>query len=169
MRSFKVILEYEGTEFAGFQYQVGQRTVQDEVEKAIRGSEQFNHRQLALLSAAIRNPTQSYSFRSHATSHNVTEETARTDLLRLWKLNLVVRKKTGRRYVFEPAADLSERLMGKVAATAPAGRPTSPTCCPAGTACAPGCPPPSRTTLKALCFAHSDLNLKEHIAPVHWN
>jgi len=35
MRCFKVMLEYDGTEFAGFQYQVGQRTVQAEVETAI--------------------------------------------------------------------------------------------------------------------------------------
>ena len=36
MRSFKVTIEYDGTEFAGFQYQLGQRSVQDEVEKALR-------------------------------------------------------------------------------------------------------------------------------------
>src|SRR5947208_1992302 len=35
MRCFKVTIEYDGTEFAGFQYQVGQRSVQDEVERAI--------------------------------------------------------------------------------------------------------------------------------------
>jgi tRNA pseudouridine38-40 synthase len=35
MRCFKVTVEYDGTEFAGFQYQVGQRSVQDEIERAI--------------------------------------------------------------------------------------------------------------------------------------
>src|SRR5262249_23477310 len=35
MRSFKVTLEYDGTDFAGFQYQVGQRSVQGELERAI--------------------------------------------------------------------------------------------------------------------------------------
>ena len=34
-RCFKVTLEYDGTDFCGFQYQVGQRSVQDDVEKAI--------------------------------------------------------------------------------------------------------------------------------------
>lgn len=36
MRCFKVTLEYDGTDFAGFQYQVGQRSVQAEVERAVR-------------------------------------------------------------------------------------------------------------------------------------
>src|SRR5207244_3796212 len=35
MRCFKVTLEYDGTDFCGFQYQVGQRSVQAEVERAI--------------------------------------------------------------------------------------------------------------------------------------
>lgn len=35
MRRFKVTVEYDGTDFAGFQYQVGQRSVQAELERAI--------------------------------------------------------------------------------------------------------------------------------------
>jgi tRNA pseudouridine38-40 synthase len=35
MRCFKVTVEYDGTDFAGFQYQVGQRSVQAELERAI--------------------------------------------------------------------------------------------------------------------------------------
>jgi tRNA pseudouridine38-40 synthase len=35
MRCFKVTIEYDGSDFAGFQYQEGQRSVQDEIEKAI--------------------------------------------------------------------------------------------------------------------------------------
>src|ERR1044071_1963453 len=35
MRCFKVTLEYDGTDFCGFQYQVGQRSVQAEVERAV--------------------------------------------------------------------------------------------------------------------------------------
>jgi tRNA pseudouridine38-40 synthase len=34
-RSFKMVLEYDGTEFCGWQVQPGMRTVQDEIEKAI--------------------------------------------------------------------------------------------------------------------------------------
>src|SRR3989442_5934487 len=35
MRCFKVTLEYDGTDFCGFQFQVGQRSVQAEVERAV--------------------------------------------------------------------------------------------------------------------------------------
>src|ERR1041384_7394799 len=35
MRHFRVTIEYDGTDFAGFQYQVGQRSVQGELERAI--------------------------------------------------------------------------------------------------------------------------------------
>ena len=35
MRSFKVNLEYDGTDFCGFQFQVGQRSVQAEIEQAV--------------------------------------------------------------------------------------------------------------------------------------
>jgi tRNA pseudouridine38-40 synthase len=35
MRCFRVTIEYDGTDFAGFQYQVGQRSVQGEIERAV--------------------------------------------------------------------------------------------------------------------------------------
>jgi tRNA pseudouridine38-40 synthase len=35
MRCFKVTVEYDGTDFYGFQYQLGQRSVQGEIERAI--------------------------------------------------------------------------------------------------------------------------------------
>ena len=35
MQRFKLTVEYDGTEFAGFQYQGNHRTIQDELEKAI--------------------------------------------------------------------------------------------------------------------------------------
>jgi tRNA pseudouridine38-40 synthase len=35
MRRFKVTVEYDGTDFAGFQYQAGQRSVQAELERAL--------------------------------------------------------------------------------------------------------------------------------------
>ena len=43
----------------------------------------FNHRQLSLLSHALRNPAAVYSVKTHATSHIVTEMTARKDLEQL--------------------------------------------------------------------------------------
>lgn len=53
-----------------------------DVEQLMRaGSTEFNHRQLALLGHAIRNPGATYTFQTHSASHTVTHETARNDLL----------------------------------------------------------------------------------------
>lgn len=49
------------------------------LEGKYRG-EGFNHRQLALLSHALRNPVASYSAKTHGTSHGISGMTARKDL-----------------------------------------------------------------------------------------
>ncbi len=117
--------ERDATYFIIFQLRIIERAVEElhtyirrkirdlrKVERAIEGAGDLNHRQLALLSHAARSAGQIYTFRSHATSHNVTVETARTDLLHLWRRELLERRKSGRRYVFEPPADLTDRLTG---------------------------------------------------------
>ncbi len=81
-----------------------------EVEQLVKGAAMFNHRQLALLSNAVRHSGRTYTFQSHATSHGVTHETARTDLLHLWRRKLLVRRKAGRRYVFTAAPNLGKML-----------------------------------------------------------
>lgn len=81
-----------------------------EVEQLLKGSGQFNHRQLALLGSALRNPDTSYSFGSHATSHDVTHETARNDVLPLVESGFLERRRSGRGYLFTPYADLASRL-----------------------------------------------------------
>src|SRR5690606_16287819 len=43
----------------------------------------LNHRQLALLQHALRNPGMEYTVRSHQGSHGIAQQTARTDLLAL--------------------------------------------------------------------------------------
>jgi Fic family protein len=111
------------TYFLLYQLEVIKRAVEDlhtylrrkvkevaEVERAIRRSAEFNHRQLALLSNAIRNPEQVYTFRSHAASHNVTHETARRDLLQLVEQGLLQRRSIRRLALFRPVADLPRRL-----------------------------------------------------------
>jgi len=81
------------------------------VERLMRaGSEAFNHRQLALLGHAIRTPGHGYTFHSHSTSHGVTHETARNDLLPLAEAGLLERRRVGRRYVFNAHAQLAQRL-----------------------------------------------------------
>lgn len=81
-----------------------------EVEDLIHGGDGFNHRQLALLSNALRHPGRSYSFGGHAENHRVTHETARADLSRLADRELLLRRKIGREYAFESPPDLAERL-----------------------------------------------------------
>ncbi len=76
----------------------------------LRQSVVLNHRQLALLSHALRHPGYSYTFQSHKTSHNVTYQTARTDLLDLAERGLLAKHKRGKTFVFTAPRDLGERL-----------------------------------------------------------
>lgn len=80
------------------------------VSKALKGSEHFNHRQLALLNDATRNPGHLYTYSSHARSHNVTHETARTDITQIWRRGLLERQKVGRRHRYSVPQDLADRL-----------------------------------------------------------
>ena len=59
----------------------------------------------------MRDPGRAYTYGSHATSHGVTHETARTDLSRLVDEGLLERRRIGgRQCEFAPVANLSERL-----------------------------------------------------------
>lgn len=81
-----------------------------DLERLLQGADGLNHRQLALLTDAIRNPDGAYTFGSHATSHRVTHETARSDLSGLDERGLLLRRSKGRGYIFEPVPDLAQRL-----------------------------------------------------------
>jgi Fic family protein len=81
-----------------------------DVERLLQDSDGFNHRQLALLTDAVRHPEGVYSFRSHAASHRVTHETARSDLTVLAKRGLLTQRRKGRSYTFEPVSGLADRL-----------------------------------------------------------
>lgn len=80
------------------------------VERLLQGTDGLNHRQLALLTDAVRNPDGAYTFGSHAASHRVTHETARSDLSDLDERGLLARRSKGRGYIFEPVPDLGGRL-----------------------------------------------------------
>lgn len=77
---------------------------------APRLSDQLNHRQVALLSHALRHAGHAYTAASHQRSHQVTPQTARTDLLQLADLGLLDKGKRGRAFVFYAPADLRERI-----------------------------------------------------------
>ncbi len=82
-----------------------------DLEQRLKGVRQFNHRQLALLSHAIRGNSDGYTFRSHQTSHGVAYATARADLLDLEGRELLVQgNRRGRATVFFPAENLSKKI-----------------------------------------------------------
>jgi Fic family protein len=81
------------------------------VERALRSLHGLNHRQLALLSHAVRRPDAVYTFETHRRSHNVVYQTARNDLLDLEALGYLDRQQVGRQFRFYPAPGLSQRLL----------------------------------------------------------
>lgn len=81
-----------------------------EAERLLRADEDLNHRQLVLLSDALRHPDASYTLAEHQASHNVVYETARTDLFDLRDKGFLVARKRGRTYHFFPAEGLETRL-----------------------------------------------------------
>ncbi|MGA3058512.1 MAG: Fic family protein [Candidatus Limnocylindrales bacterium] len=70
----------------------------------------LNHRQVALLTHALRHSDAEYTVRSHSTSHRVTPQSARTDLLDLERRGMLARRQVGKRFVFSPVADLAARV-----------------------------------------------------------
>ena len=70
----------------------------------------LNYRQVALIVAMRKHPDMFYTIESHRRSHNVSYQTARTDLFKLADLRLVTTAKRGRAFAFEPARDLDEKL-----------------------------------------------------------
>lgn len=71
---------------------------------------QLNHRQIALLEHALRNPYFEYTIESHRNSNHLSYQTARTDLLELAKLNLLEQHKRGRTFVFIALPDLEAQI-----------------------------------------------------------
>lgn len=81
-----------------------------ELERTISGISAFNHRQIALLQHALRNPDSAVTAQSHMASHNVSYETARQDLTRLEENGLFRKRREGKAYRWAPAVDIETRL-----------------------------------------------------------
>ena len=124
-RSF-VLTETDGrdiTYFISHQLQVIQSAVEQlheylrqkiedvhDVEELLKYSHRFNHRQFALLGNALRVPDATFTFQTHASTHRITHETARSDLLALVERGFLDQRRQGRRYIFTPPGDLPKRL-----------------------------------------------------------
>lgn len=82
-----------------------------ELQQSIAGAQKlFNHRQIALLNHAMKNPGAPVTAQSHMTSHNVVYETARQDLIALENYGLFIKGKSGRSFSWTPVEDLGHRL-----------------------------------------------------------
>jgi len=71
----------------------------------------LKHRQIALLANALRHEDAVYTVHSHAQSHRVTRQSARTDLADLERRGFLERGVVGRRFDYYPARDLRSRLV----------------------------------------------------------
>src|SRR5690606_13790601 len=80
------------------------RRKMDEMKKTkqlLKPSAELNHRQIAILSHAIRHPGHEYTVQSHQNSQNVAYDTARTDLLDLVEKGLLDQMSSGRKFIFK--------------------------------------------------------------------
>ena len=82
-----------------------------EVQAHTRVLDVFNHRQLHLLNHALKHPDELYVISRHQQMQRVAYQTARTDLLSLAELGVLVQHKGRRKAYFTVPPDLSDRLM----------------------------------------------------------
>lgn len=87
-----------------------QRNAENLLRHAPNLVDNLNHRQVALLSHALRHTGHGYTVESHKRSHQITTQTSRTDLLKLAGLGLLEQRKRGRAFVFITPPDLMRRI-----------------------------------------------------------
>lgn len=92
------------------QYVQGKAREAAETKALLTPASGLNHRQIALLTHATRNPGAAYTFASHGRSHGVAYATARADLLDLATRGVLAQQKQGKRFVFVAPPDVADRL-----------------------------------------------------------
>ena len=88
------------------------------LEAMLRGSDAalvLNHRQVTLLGHMLKHPDASYTIDEHRRFHNVTYETARTDLRALDRQGLIIKYTGGRRLLYRMSDNFEDRLKRVVA------------------------------------------------------
>ena len=111
------------TYFLHAQIQVIQRSLADlhayiktqservrQMEQNLRGAVLLNHRQRSLVAHLLRHPRQRYSITGHQTTHNVSYQTARTDLFDLVDRGVMEKLKAGKFWYFTPAPNFESKL-----------------------------------------------------------
>jgi Fic family protein len=94
-------------------YILRKREELDSVRRFLGPDTGFNHRQLALLKHALKNPFAAYTVAAHQSSHGVSYQTAMNDLTHLETQGLVKKQKVGKAFVFSPVRDLATRIGGE--------------------------------------------------------
>ena len=92
-----------------------------EVERILASSPalqgKLNHRQIALLTHALKHPGETYTIQGHQKVHGVAFQTSRTDLLSLADMNLVNKTLSGTRYLFTAPLNIHDRINDLVASS----------------------------------------------------
>lgn len=86
------------------------KTVEQLLKKSPEIQNLLNYRQIALINRALKNPDAIFYVESHRGAHNVTYDTARTDLLKLVDKGLLVKTKIGKAFVFSATKNLRQKL-----------------------------------------------------------
>ena len=94
------------------EYLADQQRRMAEAEKLLANFPQLNHRQKALIWNALKRPAERYTIKEHEGKYQVTYNTARTDLMDLAGIGLLVKTKkpSGKAQVFHPAPNLMKQL-----------------------------------------------------------
>ncbi len=100
-------LEVLGRALKSLEHYLVKKTKQiEEAETLLVNQGNFNYRQLALLSYALRNPDAEFTIQSHRVSHGVAYATARADLLDLTGQELLDERRIGKAAHFFPGKKL---------------------------------------------------------------
>lgn len=94
-----------------FDYVGRKSRARSQLRRKLQGRGDLNHRQLALLDHALRNPDQLYTHESHANSHRVSIITARSDLQGLVARHWLTASRAGKKFVYGVPPDLESRLL----------------------------------------------------------
>jgi Fic family protein len=82
-----------------------------DLERRLRLAAVLNERQLDVIGHALRHPDAQYDIRQHQSKYDVVYQTARTDLLGLVEKGLLRKRKSGRRFYFDPSPGLESQLV----------------------------------------------------------
>ena len=75
----------------------------------------LNHRQIVLLTHALKHPGEAYTIHGHQKTHGVVTQTARTDLMSLADMGLLQKTSEGKRFLFMAPLNIHDRVNKLVA------------------------------------------------------